>query len=138
MQTTFDTRRFFMALAISIGILTIIAIPLGLIGPTKPNTKGYDKAVRAALAEADVNESSASGAPQQQVVNGWLARDLMEVQIKQTNDALTLQHLTVALLVGMLIAITIAGLTAIRTPSAGANDGDAEVPSALQLEEPGT
>jgi hypothetical protein len=104
-------------LGIAIVVLIAVAIPWGLVGPTKPDTKAYDKAVSAALLEAKVNESSASGAPQQQVVNGWLARDLMEVQIKQSNDELVLMHLIVAVLVGALLALVVGGLVATASRS---------------------
>jgi hypothetical protein len=110
----FDTRRFFAYLGVALFVLMAIAIPLGLVGPTKPDTAGYNSAVSAALRDADTNESTAQGAPQQAVVNGWLARDLMEIQIKQNNDELVLLHLGVVVLIGALLAIVIAGGAAAR------------------------
>ncbi len=95
-------------------LLLAIAIPLGVVGPTKPDTKGHDSAVTAALSNAASNNLSAQGAPQQAVVNGWLARDLMEIQIRQNNDELVLLHLTVAVLIAALLSVIIAGGTAVR------------------------
>jgi hypothetical protein len=46
--------------------------------------------VRAALAAADANEAMADSAPKQQVVNGWVARDLLEIQSQQL-DAIATQ-----------------------------------------------
>jgi hypothetical protein len=46
--------------------------------------------VRAALADADANEALADSAPKQQVVNGWVARDLLEIQSQQL-DAIAAQ-----------------------------------------------
>lgn len=114
MGSGFDVKRFFGYLGVSLVVLLAIAVPLGLVGPTKPDTKAYDKAVTRALADADANEATAEGAPQQAVVNGWLARDLMEVQIKQNNDELVLLHLTVAVLIAALLAVVIAGGAAAR------------------------
>jgi hypothetical protein len=97
-------RRFGLVFLVCVAI----AIPLGLVGPTKPDTDGYDKATVAALSDADANEKTSSGAPQQQVVNGWLNRDLLLIQIKQTNDLLTLLHLVAALLIALAIATSLA------------------------------
>jgi len=41
--------------------------------------RGYRELVLAALDDAEANESRADSAPQQQVVNGWVARDLLAV-----------------------------------------------------------
>ena len=101
---------FFAYLGIAFFVLMAIAIPLGLVGPTRPDTKGYDSAVKAALKDADSNNSTAQGAPQQAVVNGWLARDLMEIQIKQNNDELVLLHLAVVVLIGALLTMSNCGL----------------------------
>jgi hypothetical protein len=128
MNKQFDVRRFFKWLGLSIAVIMAIAIPLGLVGPTRPDTNGYDSAVTAANVSADVANATASGAPQQQVVNGWLARDLMVIQIRQRNDELALLHLAVALMIGTLLAIVVAGVAASR----GRSD-DAETPSATDL-----
>src|ERR1043165_1599577 len=86
MDTRINPRTFFAVLGVALFLFVAIAIPIGLVGPTKPDTKGYDAATKAALADADANNATAEGAPQQAVVNGWLARDLTEIQINQNND----------------------------------------------------
>lgn len=98
-----NMRRF----AIALGLLIAVAIPLGLIGPTKPETSKYDSAVATALADATGNERTASGAPQQAVVNGWLNRDLAIIHIDQNNDLLVLTHAITALLVAVTLAAVI-------------------------------
>jgi hypothetical protein len=40
-----------------------------------------------ALAEYSLNEARTQGAPQQQVVNGWVAKDLLTIIAEQQNDA---------------------------------------------------
>src|SRR3712207_2369203 len=42
-----------------------------------------------ALSTADLNEITANSAPQQQVVNGWAAKDLLAILAEQQNEALT-------------------------------------------------
>jgi hypothetical protein len=46
-----------------------------------------------ALSEADMNEITANSAPQQQVVNGWAAKDLLAILAEQQNEALTRDEL---------------------------------------------
>lgn len=106
---TSDAAKFFKRLGVTLLVLLVIAVPLGLVGPTKPDTGGYEDARAEALAVADLNESRAEGAPQQAVVNGWLARDLALIDISQQNDQLALLHFIAALLVAVVLAVAIAG-----------------------------
>lgn len=85
-------------------VLLAVAVPLGL-APGKPDTSGYKAEVAAAQVLADMNEESASGAPQQQVVNGWHEQDLLETMIAQNNDMLQYQHTTSVLLVVAVLAV---------------------------------
>lgn len=83
------------------------ALALNVLGPSKPDVDQYDSAAAKALLTADLNEENAEGAPQQAVVNGWVARDLAVIQIDQNNDLLdqqaqTNQLLFVGLVVGAL------------------------------------
>ena len=117
MDTRINPRTFFAVLGVALFLFVAIAIPIGLVGPTKPDTKGYDAATKAALADADANNATAEGAPQQAVVNGWLARDLTEIQINQNNDELVLLHLVVSVLVAALLAVVVAGVWAAAAAS---------------------
>ena len=45
--------------------------------------------IRSALSDAETNEVFADSAPQQQVVNGWAAKDLLAIIAQQQNEALT-------------------------------------------------
>lgn len=89
------------------------ALALNVLGPTKPDVGQHDVAVSDALLAAELNEESADGAPQQAVVNGWVARDLAVVQIDQNNELLeqqakTNQLLFVGLVVGSLFLALLA------------------------------
>ncbi|MBB3037909.1 hypothetical protein [Hoyosella altamirensis] len=82
--------------------LAVIAISavavLLLMGPNEPQstridsvtnardtTSEFESSVDSALAAWRTNEVSADSAPKQQVVNGWVARDLLEVIAHQNN-----------------------------------------------------
>ena len=86
-------------------------IAIGANAEASSDIAGFRSDAKSALADAEINNSSAEGAPQQQVVNGWAARDLSAIQVGQTNDVLALQASTnrlvalVAISLGVVIAI---------------------------------
>ena len=55
-----------------------VVIFFGMAPPEGPS----DDAIRQVMAEDALNQPTAQGAPQQSVVNGWTARDLLEVIAK--------------------------------------------------------
>jgi hypothetical protein len=57
--------------------------------------------IRQALVEYELNEARTEGAPQQQVVNGWVAKDLLTVIAEQQNDVASDERLPA--LVGLLV-----------------------------------
>jgi hypothetical protein len=68
----------FIALAIA-AVLTFF-----LFQPKAPKDRAAE--ISAALVTDAANAKSSSSAPQQQVVNGWTARDLLEIETKIAND----------------------------------------------------
>jgi hypothetical protein len=64
--------------------IAAIAIWFGMAPDEVPSQA---PAIAAALADYDSNNAHASGAPQQAVVNGWIARDLLTVTATQGNWA---------------------------------------------------
>src|SRR5688572_25884644 len=61
------------------------------------------------LAEYELNEARTEGAPQQQVVNGWVARDLLTIIAEQQNESVSDERLpALALLVVLGLALHIA------------------------------
>lgn len=89
---------------------------VALVQPETPSVPDHSGEITAALTDAAVNEASAESAPQQQVVNGWVARDLLEVVAEQNDAALQLgareedQRPTLLLLLAVL-AISWIGVT---------------------------
>lgn len=67
------------------------ALVIALLAPSSSTTAGiYELQVKAASSNWELNNGNAKGAPQQQVVNGWAAKDLLEIQAQQNNDLLKL------------------------------------------------
>lgn len=83
-------RRFgFGAIsAVTVAVWFLLAPP-----PTVPpafvlSVQDYASLVNQALDDAETNEVFADSAPQQQVVNGWVARDLLSLIALQNTDLL--------------------------------------------------
>ena len=85
------------AAVFSLGVLgcVIAGVVIGLDAPESEfdslardvsETTNYQLLVDAALSDFDANNARAEGAPQQQVVNGWVARDLLQIVTRQ-NEA---------------------------------------------------
>jgi hypothetical protein len=88
-----------IARRIGAAILAIAAIAVWfLMAPTEPETpvvqaqesvRDRSSEIRSALADYALNEARTQGAPQQAVVNGWVAKDLLTIIAEQQNEALT-------------------------------------------------
>jgi hypothetical protein len=59
--------------------------------PTLPTATQYQSLIQQALADDTANNVLTQGAPQQTVVNGWTARDLLTIIAKENQDILTAQ-----------------------------------------------
>lgn len=80
-----------------------------------PEAEGHGELLSDVLDSAEANNALADGAPQQEVVNGWAARDLIAVTVRQ-NDALIEQvhprdERPAALLVLAVLGIALHALT---------------------------
>lgn len=56
--------------------------------PTLPSATQYETLISQALDDNSANDARTESAPQQQVVNGWVARDLLTIIAKQNADLL--------------------------------------------------
>ena len=108
--------------------------------------------IRSALSDAETNEIFADSAPQQQVVNGWTARDLLAIIVQQQNEALTREEIPapvppvvpnderVPALAGLLVVGL--GLGLITTPKPGVaattEQGDPLTPTVVSSQPPVT
>ncbi len=67
------------------------ALVIALLAPSSSSTASvYELRVAGALSNWELNNDNAQGAPQQQVVNGWAAKDLLAIQAQQNSDLLKL------------------------------------------------
>jgi hypothetical protein len=59
--------------------------------PTLPSATTYESLISTALSDNAANDANADSAPKQQVVNGWVARDLLMIIAKENADILKAQ-----------------------------------------------
>jgi hypothetical protein len=80
----------------ALGLIAIVAIAVFiLLEPEPPEEPGlgftptnYAQLVETAMSDYEANAALTESAPQQQVVNGWVARDLLQIQALVTADLL--------------------------------------------------
>ena len=95
----------FRRIAALVLIVAAFAVWVGMA----PDSGKYDAQVTKALSNASSNEDTADSAPQQQVVNGWVARDLLAIIARQQSDA---DHREAALLALLIVAVGVGVLAA--------------------------
>ena len=86
-------------------VLLALLVWFGL-APDQATPADRSSAIEAALSENELNEAMADSAPQQQVTNGWVARDLLTVIAEQQNEVGTRpapQDLRVPAMLGVLV-----------------------------------
>jgi hypothetical protein len=101
-----DIRRVGLAV-LAIGALAIFF----LMEPDPPeagslnlSATNYQSLIDVAMSDYNANDALTDSAPQQQVVNGWVARDLLQIQARQLADVL--DALTQETESGQLVATT--------------------------------
>jgi hypothetical protein len=129
----------FGALAIAAVLITFLGAPEA---PKPTDTSTFDRQIEVALADYEANNARTQGAPQQEVVNGWVTKDLLTVLTEQTNAMLATSQSSAAdpriplLLMLFVLAACLHALTAPATrartegaPDAGAGFDKAPPPS---------
>jgi hypothetical protein len=97
------------------GFVILVVAAVAIFFGMKPSSS--DAAVRSALSDASVNEATAESAPQQQVVNGWAAKDLLAIIGRKEPD-----ERPAALLVVLVAAVAwgfVAPASVVRAPAGG-------------------
>ena len=118
------------AAAIAVWFLMAPAEPQTPDVQTQEQVSDRSREIASALADYELNEGRTQGAPQQAVVNGWVAKDLLAIIAEQQNDALTRADIPppvppvvpnderIPALIGLLvIGLTLALATAARSSS---------------------
>lgn len=114
-------------------VLAIASVPIFFLMKPAPPEEGslnlsatnYQSLIDLAMSDYDANDALTESAPQQQVVNGWIARDLLQLQARQLADVLdaltqanesgqivdTTDPRVPALLVVAILALSLIGFT---------------------------
>ncbi|WP_334145136.1 hypothetical protein, partial [Rhabdothermincola sp.] len=85
-------RLLLIIRTVGLGAIAIAAFLVAVaLRPPEPDAPVSNaSAIKKALDEADLNELTADSAPKQQVVNGWVARDLLVINARQNDTLLEL------------------------------------------------
>lgn len=90
------------------GLIVLALLAIGVFMSSSP--RGYGSDISGSISVDELNEESAQGAPQQTVVNGWVARDLLEIIAKQNDERSSDDRvpalLTIAVLAGIWTVLT--------------------------------
>jgi hypothetical protein len=82
---------FLLCAVAAVAVFVLLAPKVSTSTPTLPSATRYETLITQALADDAANNLRTEGAPQQQVVNGWTAKDLLTIIAKQNIDILTSQ-----------------------------------------------
>lgn len=130
-------------------LIGLAAIVVALLPAS--SSADHNAEVSAALAAAEANNSIAEGAPQQQVVNGWVARDLLAIISSQLDEqnAASDRKVPLLLMLGVLALVVIGcttpgplgngprtGSSATEPPSPDSQDAPAPVAAQEPTETP--
>ena len=109
--------RVILGVAFVAVILVAVSIWAGAlassIGDRPVDASAYARAIDAALADYAVNNDAADSAPKQQVVNGWIARDLLTVIATQNAASIKAGNTHTALLSLLIVAVALLGFAAV-------------------------
>jgi len=75
--------------AVAVWFLMAPAEPASPVVQAQDSVRDRSSEIRSALSSYELNEARTQGAPQQAVVNGWVAKDLLAIIAEQQNEALT-------------------------------------------------
>jgi hypothetical protein len=131
MSTSTPNNRVSLIRRIGFAVIAAAAVVVTVLGaPASPepiSTETFERQITVALEDYESNEASTSGAPQQQVVNGWVARDLLTILAQQTNAVLAASQTSATdprvpiLLMLLVLALTLYAVT-LPTPLRQAAD----------------
>lgn len=108
------------------GAVFVVLIVFVMATGPESQTDTIDSAIRI----GEFNELAADSAPQQQVVNGWVARDLLEIQATQLDDANAARRTTNLLLAGLVAVLVFAAFQNDPEPETAPTVGLADASSA--------
>jgi hypothetical protein len=82
----------YLVLAVAaVAVFVALRPKIDTVTPTLPSATSYESLISSALDADTANNLRTAGAPQQQVVNGWTAKDLLTIIAKENIDILKAQ-----------------------------------------------
>ena len=79
----------YLVLAVAaVAVFIVLRPKIDTVTPTLPSATSYESLITSALDADAANNLRTEGAPQQQVVNGWTAKDLLTIIAKENIDIL--------------------------------------------------
>jgi hypothetical protein len=82
----------YLVLAVAaVAVFVVLRPKIDTVTPTLPSATSYESLITSALDADTANNLRTEGAPQQQVVNGWTAKDLLTIIAKENIDILKAQ-----------------------------------------------
>jgi hypothetical protein len=82
----------YLVLAITaVAVFVVLRPRIDTVTPTLPSATSYESLITIALDADTANNLRTAGAPRQQVVNGWTAKDLLTIIAKENIDILKAQ-----------------------------------------------
>ena len=91
MRTPIRYAGYLVLAVAAVAVFVVLRPRIDTVTPTLPSATSYESLITSALAADAANNLRTEGAPQQQVVNGWTAKDLLTIIAKENIDILKAQ-----------------------------------------------
>lgn len=91
MRSPVRNAGFLLLAVAAVAVFVVLRPKIDTVTPTLPSSTSYESLISSALAADTANNLRTEGAPQQQVVNGWTAKDLLTIIAKENIDILKAQ-----------------------------------------------
>lgn len=91
MRTPIRYAGYLVLAVAAVAVFVVLRPKIDTVAPTLPSATSYESLITSALDADTANNLRTEGAPQQQVVNGWTAKDLLTIIAKENIDILKAQ-----------------------------------------------
>lgn len=91
MRTPIRYAGYLVLAVAAVAVFVVLRPKIDTVTPTLPTATSYESLITSALDADAANNLRTEGAPQQQVVNGWTAKDLLTIIAKENIDILKAQ-----------------------------------------------
>ena len=91
MRTPIRFAGYLVLALAAVAVFVVLRPKIDTVTPKLPSATSYESLISDALDADKSNNLLTTGAPQQQVVNGWTAKDLLTIIAKENSDILKAQ-----------------------------------------------